>query len=124
MIKYKEFWLGLFLLVLVVFYGFLLRTIDDIGQYWIHFLHPYAQAKGVSDKIIYVSKTRELFILIGSSLGVFLVGLGVEVVLLLKRLQIQRKSRLPEMVFCLAVLPFVFLIGRVLVNLYKMGRLF
>lgn len=124
MIRHKEFWLGLFLLMLVVFYCFLLKTVNDIGQYWVNFLHPYAQAKGVSDKMIYVSKTRESFILIGSSLGVFLVGLSVEVVLLLKRIQIQRKSRLPEVVFCLTVTPVVFAIGRALVNLYKIGRLF
>ncbi|MGI4735946.1 MAG: hypothetical protein ACRYG7_12295 [Janthinobacterium lividum] len=126
MIKYKEFWFALSLLALIIFYCFLLKAADDIGQYWVQLLHPYAQAKhiAVSDKAIYVSQTRDVFIRLGSSIAFFLLGLIIEIFFLKKRLQTEIKSRFSVVVFCLAISPVVFTVGRELSYMYKMGRLF
>ncbi|TDN37908.1 hypothetical protein E4631_16380 [Hymenobacter sp. UV11] len=126
MVKYKEFWFGLSLVALMIFYSLLLKTADDIGQYWVQLVHRYAQAKhvAVSDKAIYASQTHDSFILLGGSVAVFVMGLMGEIFLLKKRLQHGIKSRLPEIIFCLAIIPFLLVVGRGLLYLYRTGRLF
>lgn len=86
--------------------------------------HSEAQVRGISDEAIYTSQTRDLFLFIGSSLALFVIGFGAETYWLLRRLRTGVKSRVPEIIFVLAIIPFVFSTGRVLLNLYKMGKPF
>jgi Na+/melibiose symporter-like transporter len=90
----------------------------------VRIMHSEAQSRGISDKAIYTSQTHDLFLRVGSSLAFFVVGLVLEIYWLMRWLRVHSKPRLSGVVFVLAILPFIFLVGRILLNLYKMGKLF
>jgi hypothetical protein len=124
MFRCKEFWFALILLALSILYCFFLRSIDDAGQSMVRIMHSEAQFRGISDEAIYTSQTHDLFLLVGSSLAFFIVGLVLEIYWLLRRLRVHSKPMLSAVVFVLAIMPFAFSAGRGLLNLCKMGKLF
>ncbi len=124
MFKYKEFWFAFVLLALSILYSFSLISINDIGQSMVRIMHSEAQSRGISDAAIYTSQTHGLFLHVGSSLAFFIVGLVLEIYWLLRRLRVHSKPKASTIVFVLAIMPFIFSAGRVLLNLHKMGKLF
>jgi len=122
MIRSREFWYCLVLLVLVIGDLVFLKTIDAIGQYWVHRLHDYARGKGVSDEMIYAGYTRKDYILFGSILALLMVSLGIEIYFLTKRLRAGISSELVNWVFGVAIMPPIYLTGRALLHLHQLGR--
>jgi hypothetical protein len=123
MFKYKEFWFAFVLLALSILYCFLLSSINDVGQGMVRIMHSEAQNRGITDKAIYTSQTHDLFLRVGSSLAFFIVGLVLEIHWLLRRLRGHSKPKASVIVFVLAIIPFGFLVGRILLNIYKMGKI-
>jgi hypothetical protein len=124
MFKCKEFEFAFILLALSVLYCLLLSSVNGVGQSMVKIMHLEAQSRGVSDEAIYTSQTHDLFLRVGSSLAFFIVGLVLEIYWLLRRLRVHIKPKASTTVFVLAIMPFVFSAGRILLNLYKMGKLF